>query len=101
MSHMTLYFSIVIHDTCMLIISFVFRYFFSFPIKVPTGLAAFPNELSQTPESVAALKYQNIVQYTDMPSGGHFAALQEPALLAKDIFSFLAKVENGPNITEN
>ena len=36
---------------------------------------------------------QNIVQYTYMPRGGHFAALEEPQLLAEDIFSFVRKVE--------
>jgi epoxide hydrolase len=34
----------------------------------------------------------NIVQYTRMPKGGHFAALEQPDLLLDDIRRFFAKV---------
>ncbi|SIT46234.1 hypothetical protein BN2476_500117 [Paraburkholderia piptadeniae] len=27
----------------------------------------------------------NVLQWTDMPHGGHFAALEQPALLAEDL----------------
>ena len=37
--------------------------------------------------------YKQIVQHTDMPRGGHFAALEEPKLLADDVISFVQKVE--------
>ena len=30
----------------------------------------------------------NITQWTEMPSGGHFAAMEEPELLVKDIVKF-------------
>ncbi|XP_028903405.1 epoxide hydrolase 1 [Ornithorhynchus anatinus] len=63
------------------------------PVYVPTGLATFPNELLHCPRSWARLKYQNIVSYTYMPRGGHFAAFEEPALLAQDIRQFIGRVE--------
>jgi pimeloyl-ACP methyl ester carboxylesterase len=30
----------------------------------------------------------NVTRWTDLPSGGHFAALEEPALLAQDLREF-------------
>ncbi|XP_077351551.1 epoxide hydrolase 1 [Festucalex cinctus] len=62
-------------------------------IFVPTGLAAFPGELMHCPKSWAQMKFHNIVSYTMMPQGGHFAALEEPQLLASDIIQFVRKVE--------
>ncbi|XP_078503599.1 epoxide hydrolase 1-like [Lissotriton helveticus] len=62
-------------------------------IYVPTGLAAFPNELVHTPLLWAKERYKNIVTYSVMPRGGHFAAFEEPELLARDIRHFITKVE--------
>ncbi|XP_068597369.1 epoxide hydrolase 1 [Brachionichthys hirsutus] len=62
-------------------------------IFVPTGLAAFPGELMHCPKSWAELRYQNIYSYTFMPRGGHFAAFEEPQLLANDLVQFVKKVE--------
>ncbi|KAG8541567.1 hypothetical protein GDO81_028687 [Engystomops pustulosus] len=63
------------------------------PVYVPTGIAAFPSELVHVPQVLAKEKYKNIVTYTLMPRGGHFAALEEPELLARDIQNFVSKVE--------
>ncbi|XP_074532196.1 epoxide hydrolase 1 [Halichoeres trimaculatus] len=62
-------------------------------IFVPTGLAAFPGELIHCPKSWAQLRYRKIYSYTYMPRGGHFAAFEEPQLLADDIIQFVKKVE--------
>lgn len=62
-------------------------------VFVPAGLAAFPNELMHCPEIWAKNKYKNVYSYTFMPRGGHFAAFEEPQLLADDIFQFVKKVE--------
>lgn len=62
-------------------------------IIVPTGLAAFPGELMHCPKSWAQIRYRNILSYTFMPRGGHFAAFEEPQLLASDVFQFVKKVE--------
>ncbi|XP_056424653.1 epoxide hydrolase 1-like [Hyla sarda] len=63
------------------------------PVYVPTGIAAFPSELSHCPQVLAKDKYKNIVSYTYMPRGGHFAAFEEPEILARDIQNFVSKVE--------
>ncbi|XP_072247346.1 epoxide hydrolase 1 [Leuresthes tenuis] len=62
-------------------------------IFVPTGVAAFPQELMHCPKSWAQIRYQNLYSYTLMSRGGHFAAFEEPQLLANDIIQFVKKVE--------
>ncbi|XP_016921625.1 juvenile hormone epoxide hydrolase 1 [Apis cerana] len=64
------------------------------PVKVFTACAAFPNEILILPESLLKQKYPNIIQYNVISRGGHFAAFEEPRLLANDIFSFVKKIEN-------
>ncbi|XP_010224840.1 PREDICTED: epoxide hydrolase 1 [Tinamus guttatus] len=63
------------------------------PVHVPTGIASFPNELMHTPQAWARKKYPNVVSFHYMPRGGHFAALEEPVLLAEDVLQFVGKVE--------
>jgi len=58
-------------------------------VSVPTGLAVFPADLVQPPRKWAERNY-NVVHYTRMPRGGHFAATEEPDLLAADIRAFAA-----------
>ncbi|CNE06282.1 Epoxide hydrolase [Mycobacterium tuberculosis] len=57
-------------------------------VDVPTAIALFPADLSHPPRSWAERTY-NVVRYTEMPRGGHFAPHEEPALLAADITDFL------------
>ncbi|CAL7939637.1 unnamed protein product [Xylocopa violacea] len=63
------------------------------PVEVPTGCAIFPNEILTQPQSLLKNRYPNMIQYNIMPHGGHFAALEEPTLLADDIFSFVQKTQ--------
>jgi hypothetical protein len=42
---------------------------------VPAAFALFPKDLSSPPEEFAA-RFFNIQQWTEMPAGGHFAALE-------------------------
>ncbi|SPT50282.1 Epoxide hydrolase N terminus [Actinomadura madurae] len=56
-------------------------------VTVPTALALFPADLAQPPRSWAERTY-NITRYTVMPRGGHFAAHEEPDLLAHDLAAF-------------
>ncbi|WP_030185548.1 epoxide hydrolase family protein [Streptomyces sp. NRRL S-813] len=60
-------------------------------IEVPLGVSAFPYELPIQPrervEHVA-----NLVHWTDMPRGGHFAALEAPDLLGEDVSAFFNRL---------
>jgi pimeloyl-ACP methyl ester carboxylesterase len=52
--------------------------------KVPAAFALFPADISRPPREWAE-RFFNVQRWTEMPRGGHFAAMEEPALLAEDI----------------
>jgi len=54
---------------------------------VPAAFAMFPKDISNPPREWAA-RFFNVQRWTDMPRGGHFAALEEPELLVDDIRRF-------------
>ena len=56
-------------------------------ITVPVGVAMFPQELARSPREWVEGRL-NITQWTDMPRGGHFAAMEQPDLLLEDARSF-------------
>jgi pimeloyl-ACP methyl ester carboxylesterase len=56
-------------------------------IVVPSAMAAFPKEISRPPKEWGERSF-NVQRWTEMPRGGHFAALEEPELLANDIRAF-------------
>ncbi len=56
-------------------------------IRVPSAMAVFPKEISHPPREWGERSY-NVHRWTEMPRGGHFAALEEPELLAQDIRAF-------------
>jgi pimeloyl-ACP methyl ester carboxylesterase len=56
-------------------------------VEIPTGCAIFPRELIKPPRAWAERVY-DVRRWTPMPSGGHFAAMEEPALLVDDIRAF-------------
>ena len=58
----------------------------------PTGYANFPQELLPSPPRSWLEKSYDIVHWTDMPKGGHFAALEEPELFLEDVRAFARKV---------
>jgi pimeloyl-ACP methyl ester carboxylesterase len=53
-------------------------------VDIPTGVAAFPREIIRAPRSWCEQAYE-ITHWTDMPSGGHFAALEQPELFVADV----------------
>ena len=58
--------------------------------EVPTAVAQFKTDL--LPPKEFAGKFFNIQQWTEMPRGGHFAAMEQPELLAEDIRKFVSKI---------
>ena len=56
-------------------------------VEVPTACAVFPKEISIAPRRWVEAQY-NLTRWTEMPRGGHFAAWEEPQLLAEDIRAF-------------
>jgi pimeloyl-ACP methyl ester carboxylesterase len=60
-------------------------------LKTPVAYAVFPKEVAAAPERWIDRTY-NVVQRTEMPRGGHFAALEQPDLLVQDIRLFFSKL---------
>lgn len=57
-------------------------------VEVPTAVALFPAELLSWPPRSYVERVYNISHWTEMPRGGHFAALEQPDLLVEDIRAF-------------
>ncbi|GFX05914.1 epoxide hydrolase 1 [Trichonephila clavipes] len=62
-------------------------------LNVPFGFAFFPNELVALPRCLMGRSVTQLVSYTIMSRGGHFAAFEEPQLLADDIRNFVSLVQ--------
>jgi pimeloyl-ACP methyl ester carboxylesterase len=54
---------------------------------VPCAVTIFPADIDRPPREWAERAY-NLARWTVMPRGGHFAAAEEPELLAEDIRAF-------------
>ena len=57
----------------------------------PLAFASFPVEIPCPPRELAE-RFFNVQQWTKMPRGGHFAAMEQPALLADDIKRFFGSL---------
>jgi pimeloyl-ACP methyl ester carboxylesterase len=60
-------------------------------VNVPTAVAIFPKDLVPAPREFAERIF-NIQQWTEMPAGGHFAAMEQPTLFATDLRQFAKKL---------
>jgi hypothetical protein len=55
----------------------------------PLGFALFPKEINVPPRAWAERSTGNrMIHWTEMPRGGHFAALETPELLTEDVRTF-------------
>jgi microsomal epoxide hydrolase len=58
-----------------------------FRVDAPTGIAIFPHEILKPPRAWVERLYR-VARWTRMPSGGHFAAMEEPQALVEDVRAF-------------
>ena len=56
-------------------------------VEVPTGVAIFPKDIVPAPRDYGERIF-DVRRWTEMPRGGHFAAMEEPELLAEDLRAF-------------
>ena len=61
-------------------------------INIPVGIAKFHKEEPFPPRKFIERGF-NIQHWTDVPEGGHFAAMEQPILLANDIITFAKKLK--------
>jgi microsomal epoxide hydrolase len=57
-------------------------------------MADFPGELARFPRSTMEKSY-NVVRWTEQPKGGHFAAMEQPALFTADLLAFVRELRIG------
>ena len=62
-------------------------------VEVPTAAAIFPFDVSLVPRPWAET-YYNITRWTEMEHGGHFAALEQPELLVRDLREFFRSLRS-------
>jgi len=62
-------------------------------VRVPVGIARFPLEDPFPPRTYIERGY-NVRRWTRMPAGGHFAAMEQPVLLAGDIAEFFGHLDD-------
>ncbi len=58
----------------------------------PIGVAVFPKDVSAPVRALAEDRY-NIAHWTEFDRGGHFAAMEQPELLTRDIIEFFRKID--------
>jgi pimeloyl-ACP methyl ester carboxylesterase len=63
-------------------------------VQAPVGFASFDNNYVSegSPPREWVERLYNVRRWTSMPRGGHFAAAEEPELLARDIAAFFAEI---------
>ncbi|WP_414474731.1 epoxide hydrolase family protein [Microvirga sp. M2] len=54
-------------------------------VTVPTGYCEFPREIVRPPRSIAERTFTNLQRWSAMERGGHFAAMEQPDALAREI----------------
>ena len=59
---------------------------------MPFGHARFPREIMRPPREYADRIY-DVRRWTEMPRGGHFAAMEQPELLAAEIRAFFRDLQ--------
>ncbi len=69
-------------------------------IEVPAGVATFPKDLTYPPRELGE-RFLRVARWTEMPRGGHFAALEVPELLVEDIRAFLHPLRSHETKREN
>ncbi|MHA6694940.1 epoxide hydrolase family protein [Homoserinimonas sp. A520] len=60
-------------------------------VTVPTALALFPADLQQPPRAWAERSH-NVRRYTKLAAGGHFAPIEQSAILSDDIRAFFTEL---------
>jgi pimeloyl-ACP methyl ester carboxylesterase len=60
-------------------------FFHDLSISVPAAVSIFPEEIYQGPRSWAERAYHNLLHFNVLPKGGHFAAWEQPQLLAEEL----------------
>lgn len=62
------------------------------PVTAPSGLSVYPRDLVRPSRREAEQRFTDLRWYAELPHGGHFAALEQPASLVEQIRGFFRLV---------
>lgn len=65
------------------------------PVHVPVGASVFPRESPRPSRRWAERRFSDIRHWGEPPRGGHFAALEQPELLAGELRAFFGSLSGG------
>jgi pimeloyl-ACP methyl ester carboxylesterase len=54
-------------------------------VTIPTAISVFPDEIYAAPRSWAERAYPKLIHFNELPKGGHFAAWEQPDVLAAEL----------------
>jgi len=60
------------------------------PMPAPFGVAIYPHEIFKSPRAWAERR-GDLIHWAELPSGGHFAAMEQPEAFAEDLRCFAAR----------
>lgn len=66
--------------------------FTAIPLDIPVGISVFPGEVYLPPRSWGEAAYSKLIWWNYPPKGGHFAALEQPALFVDELRNCFAKL---------
>ena len=61
-------------------------------VAVPVGCSIFPKEIFRLPRRVAEKRFTDLRHWRELDRGGHFAALEQPAVLVDELRTFFRTV---------
>jgi microsomal epoxide hydrolase len=64
-------------------------------LRAPVGVAVFPNDVVRPVRSFAEQVLPTLSRWSELPRGGHFAALEEPELYVGDVRAFARELRAG------
>ena len=59
--------------------------FYGGVVDLPVGVSIFPKEIVPAPRNWADRVFPNLIHWSELDRGGHFAAFQEPALFVEEL----------------
>jgi pimeloyl-ACP methyl ester carboxylesterase len=57
----------------------------SIPVKIPVAVSVFPGEIWTPPKEWAEMSYPKLIHWNRTEKGGHFAALEQPAIFIEEV----------------
>jgi len=64
-------------------------------VSIPVAVSVFPDELYPAPRSWAERAFPKLIHYNRLDKGGHFAAFEQPKLLAEELRAGFRSLRSG------